>query len=130
MLPLVTSSHLQQQQEQQQQHHLMSNQHNNMMASSTGGRHRLIGGTLIISSITPEDQGRYVCSVNNSMGLVESRTELIFRDKLQVRIIELHNHINQQLTDGPAAQHLQIVDAETSVVITCLYSGSPRFLNI
>ncbi|EFX83213.1 hypothetical protein DAPPUDRAFT_48415, partial [Daphnia pulex] len=57
-------------------------------AGGPSGRHRLIGGTLIIASVVPEDHGRYVCSVNNSMGLVESRTELVFRDKLHVRIIE------------------------------------------
>jgi hypothetical protein len=105
------------------------------MMGVAAGRHRLIGGTLIIASVGSEDQGRYVCSVNNSMGLVESRTELIFRDKLQVRIIELHNNNNNAagtlvLTpgqiNGPAAQHVQIVDAETSLIITCLYSGSPR----
>lgn len=105
-------------------------------AGGPSGRHRLIGGTLIIASVVPEDGGRYVCSVNNSMGLVESRTELVFRDKLHVRIIEfpsvasaaaqgqqqqIHSHA------GPMAdQHVQVVDAETSVTITCLYSGSPR----
>lgn len=100
-------------------------------AGGPSGRHRLIGGTLIIASVVPEDGGRYVCSVNNSMGLVESRTELVFRDKLHVRIIEfasaaqgqqqIHSHT------GPTAdQHVQVVDAETSVTITCLYSGSPR----
>ncbi|KAK4004117.1 hypothetical protein OUZ56_005861 [Daphnia magna] len=53
------------------------------------GRHRLIGGTLLIASVVTEDQGSYIiCFVNNSMGLVESRTELVFRDKLQVRIVE------------------------------------------
>jgi hypothetical protein len=100
-------------------------------AGGPSGRHRLIGGTLIIASVVPEDVGRYVCSANNSMGLVESRTELVFRDKLHVRIIEfasaaqgqqqIHSHT------GPTAdQHVQVVDAETSVTITCLYSGSPR----
>jgi hypothetical protein len=47
-----------------------------MMPSTRGGRHRLIGGTWYISSNVPEDQGRYVCSINNSLELVESRTEL------------------------------------------------------
>ena len=66
----VTFSHL------QQQHHLLGNQQHNMMPSTRGGRHRLIGGTWYISSNVPEDQGRYVCSINNSLELVESRTEL------------------------------------------------------
>ncbi|KAI9556414.1 hypothetical protein GHT06_016202 [Daphnia sinensis] len=85
------------------------------------GRHRLVGGTLLISSVVAEDQGRYICSVNNSMGLVESRTELVFRDKLQVRIVESSN-----VVAASAAQHIQIADAETSVTITCQFSGSPR----
>ncbi|XP_059350890.1 cell adhesion molecule Dscam2-like isoform X2 [Daphnia carinata] len=85
------------------------------------GRHRLVGGTLLIASVVAEDQGRYICSVNNSMGLVESRTELVFRDKLQVRIVESSN-----VVASSAAQHIQVADAETSVTITCQFSGSPR----
>ncbi|XP_045031535.1 Down syndrome cell adhesion molecule-like protein Dscam2 isoform X5 [Daphnia magna] len=89
------------------------------------GRHRLVGGTLLIASVVAEDQGRYICSVNNSMGLVESRTELVFRDKLQVRIVESSNVVVVAAA-ASAAQHIQVVDAETSVTITCHFSGSPR----
>lgn len=83
-----------------------------IVPSSHGGRHRLVGGTLVISSVLPEDQGRYVCSVNNSVGSSESRTELLFREKLQARIVETPS--------------LLTVDAETDVTITCSFSGSPR----
>lgn len=85
-----------------------------------GGRYRLIGGTLVISSVVPEDQGRYVCSVNNSAGVVESRTELLFREKLQVRILEASP--SSQVT----ANAQLVVDAEMPVTITCSFSGSPR----
>ncbi|XP_045025084.1 Down syndrome cell adhesion molecule-like protein Dscam2 [Daphnia magna] len=86
------------------------------------GRHRLVGGTLLIASVVAEDQGRYIFSVNNSMGLVESRTELVFRDKLQVRIVERRRRRRRRI-GCPA---IQVVDAETSVTITCHFSGSPR----
>ena len=77
-----------------------------------GNRFRLIGGSLVISSVLPEDQGRYICSVNNSAGSSESRTELVFREKLQARIVESPWQL--------------VVDAETDVTITCSFSGSPR----
>jgi len=77
------------------------------------GRHKLIGGTLVISSIVPEDQGRYICTVNNTFGSSESRTELLFREKLSARILE-----------SPSG--MLTVDADTEVSLTCSYSGSPR----
>lgn len=101
-----------------------------MVASATqdhrGGllgleRHHLVGGTLLVTSIGPEDQGCYICSVNNSMGLVESYTELIFHDKLQIRIVKTSNCVT-----ASAAQHIQVVDAEISITITCHFSGSLR----
>lgn len=76
------------------------------------GRHRLIGGTLVISSVLPEDQGRYICSLNSSAGSSESRTELLFREKLQARILE--------------SSSVLTVDADVEVTITCSFSGSPR----
>lgn len=85
------------------------------------GRHRLIDGTLIINSIVPEDQGRYVCSVNNSIGIAEARTELVFREKLQVRILEASH--GAPVSTGAVQL---IADAETAVTITCSFSGSPR----
>lgn len=93
-------------------------------SGGVGGRYRLIGGTLVIGSIVPEDQGRYVCSVNNSAGVVESRTELLFREKLQVRILEASPVSISQTSTSAAA--LVVVDAETPVTITCSFSGSPR----
>lgn len=114
LLPLVTSGHALQRTPPE---------------STNAARHRLIGGTLIVSSVGPEDRGRYVCAVNNSMGLVESRTELVFRDKVHVRITQPVAAAQGQLNSHgrPFDQHVQVVDAETSVTITCLYSGSPRF---
>ena len=101
------------------------------------GRHRLIGGTLLIASVIPEDQGRYVCSVNNSAGVVESRTELVFREKLQVRIMESNGGggVSASSSSSSAAAAasssttsavLLVVDAEKAVTMTCSYTGSPR----
>ena len=74
-------------------------------------RHRLVGVTLIIGSVAAEDEGRYVCAVNNSAGLVQSRTQLVYREKIHVRI---------------AQQPVLVVDAETPVTLTCVFGGNPR----
>lgn len=81
-------------------------------------RYRLIGGTLVIHAVVAEDQGRYVCTVNNSAGSIEARSELMFREKLHVRIVEP--------SPGASASSVLLADAETPVTITCAFSGSPR----
>ena len=81
-----------------------------MLPVQHGGRHRLVGGTLVVKTVQPDDRGRYLCRVNNSLGLSESHTELSFREKLQARI----------------EPHVLFVDADQSVVLTCTWSGSPR----
>ena len=43
-------------------------------------RHRLVGWTLIIGSVAAEDESRYVCPANNSAGLVQSRTQIVYRE--------------------------------------------------
>jgi hypothetical protein len=75
-----------------------------------GGRHRLISGTLVITSAHPEEQGRYLCSVNNSVASAEARTEFTVREKLQLRL-------------EPA---VLVVEATKEVLVTCSCTGHPR----
>jgi hypothetical protein len=89
------------------------------VARSPRGRHRLIGGTLVIKSAHPEDQGRYLCSVNNSLALAEVRTEFTVRDKLQRRL---------ELVVQVVCQLVLVVDANKEVLVTCSWTGHPRYL--
>ena len=81
-----------------------------LLSVHNGGRYRLVGGTLIVKSVQPEDQGRYACVVNNSVGVAESRTTFLVREKLQVRI----------------EPSIIVVDAGKEVMLTCTWNGSPR----
>jgi len=100
-------------------------------SGSIGSRNRLIGGTLVISSVVVEDEGRYFCTTFNGSisgsGASGAIVELVVRQKLHVRITAVsvtggggqHQHHQQQQL---------IVDAGSKVLITCSWSGNPRFI--
>jgi hypothetical protein len=87
----------------------------------------LIGGTLVISSVVVEDEGKYFCTTLNgsSSGASGATTELVVRQKLHVRITAVW----ETAAGSQQQQHQQqqlIVDAGSKVLFTCSWSGNPR----
>ena len=81
-----------------------------------GGRIRMVGGTLILSSVIVEDEGKYFCTFNGStMATPGAVTELIVRQKLHVRVSAVNAHLQ-----------MLIVDAGSKALIICSWSGNPK----
>ncbi|GFW05541.1 down syndrome cell adhesion molecule-like protein 1 [Trichonephila clavipes] len=68
-----------------------------------------LNGTLLIRKAIIQDGGKYICIVNNTNGQERAETELLIRDRLQVRAV-------------PPAQ---TVDVGKTAIFTCNASGHP-----
>ncbi|XP_054713933.1 cell adhesion molecule Dscam2-like [Uloborus diversus] len=68
-----------------------------------------LNGTLLIRKTAVQDGGKYVCIVNNTNGQERAETELLIRDRLQVR----------------AVPPSQTVDVGKTAIFTCNVTGHP-----
>ncbi|XP_015912285.1 cell adhesion molecule Dscam1 [Parasteatoda tepidariorum] len=68
-----------------------------------------LNGTLLIRKANIQDGGKYVCIVNNTNGQERAETDLLIRDRLQVR----------------ALPPSQTVDVGKTAIFTCNVSGHP-----
>lgn len=100
------------------------------------GRHRLVGGTLLIASVVAEDQGRYIFFRQQFHGISRITGTSLARQVFSYvpNSFFVTNYKSESsnvvvvAAAASAAQHNQVVDAETSVTITCHFSGSPRLI--
>ncbi|XP_049771824.1 Down syndrome cell adhesion molecule-like protein Dscam2 [Schistocerca cancellata] len=75
-----------------------------------GGRVRQVGGSLYVTGALLQDSGRYVCVVNNSVGVERASTSLLVTTPLSAYVVP----------------QLQTVDAGRSAQLNCSTAGHPQ----